>query len=230
MRTITPIRFRSHGFTLVEMAIVLLIVGLLLGGLLVPLTAQMEQRNVTQTRKALDEIQQALIGYAIINGRLPCPADGTIATGQTNAGVEKSTCGTGVNGGVLPWLTLGVNETDAWGRRFTYRVTPVFATLGTPFQLSSSPNLNVGLTPGATDVAANVPAVIVSHGKDGLGAFTPSGQQIQPVPAATNEQGDNVDNDDNFVSHDFTTTFDDLVVWISPNILFNRMVTAGKLP
>jgi prepilin-type N-terminal cleavage/methylation domain-containing protein len=231
MRTNTPVKFSPHGFTLVEMAIVLMIVGLLLGGLLVPLSAQMDQRNVTDTRKQLDEIQQALIGFAIINGRLPCPADGTIATGLPNAGVEKNTCGTtGVIGGVLPWVTLGVSETDAWGRRFTYRVTQVFATVGTPFQLSSPPNLNVGLTASATNVAANVPAVIVSHGKDGLGAFMPSGQQVQPVPAATNEQGDNVDNDNNFVSHDFTPTFDDLVVWISPNILFNRMVTAGKLP
>ena len=66
MITLTlPIK-RQHqaGFTLVEMAIVLMIVGLLLGGLLVPLSAQMEQRNVTETRKQLDEIQQALIGYA----------------------------------------------------------------------------------------------------------------------------------------------------------------------
>jgi len=31
-------------------------------------------------------------------------------------------------------------------------------------------------------------------------------------------------------SHSFTPVFDDLVVWVSPNILFNRMVVAGKLP
>lgn len=215
------------------MSIVLAIVALLLAGLLPTISSQIEQQRRNETRKQLAEIQQALIGYAVINGRLPCPADGTIPTipGVANgAGQEKASCAAGANGGVLPWVTLGVNETDAWGRRFTYRVTPVFATVGAPFQLSSPPNLNVGLTPGATDVAANVPAIIVSHGTNGLGAYTPSGQPITPIPAPATDEGDNVNNDNNFVSHDFTPSFDDLVVWISPNILFNRMVAAGKLP
>jgi hypothetical protein len=162
------------------------------------------------------------------------------------AGLEKSSCGTGANGGVLPWVTLGVNETDAWGRRFTYRVTPDFADAisnatyagcvpilaptQSSFALCSKGNLTIGLTAAATNVADNIPSVVISHGTDGLGAFMPSGQQIQPIPAANTDQGDNVDNDNNFVSHDFTTTFDDLVVWLSPGILFNRMVMAGKLP
>lgn len=251
----------QNGFTLVEMAMVLLIVGLLLGGLMVPLSAQMEQHKISETRKTLDEIQQALLGYAIANGRLPCPADATTPTGQVNAagvsaGTEYKTtgspytCATNIPAnnaawGVLPWATLGVSETDAWGRRFTYHVTTIFAddisantfscTPTTPptqssFALCSNGNLNVGLSAGNSNVAANVPAVIVSHGTDGLGAFTPAGQQIQPVPGPLTDQGDNVDNDNNFVNHDFTPIFDDLVVWISPNVLFNRMVAAGKLP
>ena len=81
----------QNGFTLLEMAIVLMIVGLLLGGMLVPLTAQMDQRNFTETRKSLDDIQQALIGYAIINGRLPCPAS------STSNGVESFNTGSGGN-------------------------------------------------------------------------------------------------------------------------------------
>ena len=64
----------NRGFTLIEMAIVLMIVGLLLGGMLVPLSAQMDQRNISDTQKSLSEIKEALIGYAMANGRLPCPA------------------------------------------------------------------------------------------------------------------------------------------------------------
>lgn len=237
----------QKGFTLVEMAMVLLIVSLLLGGLIPTVSGQIERQHVSDTRKQLDEIQQALIGFAIVNGRLPCPADSIIATGQPGAGVEKGACGAGANGGVLPWVTLGVSETDSWGRRFTYRVTPDFAdpigaaTYGgcvpspTPtqssFALCSSGNLNVGLTAGASNVASNVPAVIVSHGINGLGAYLPSGQQVTPVPAAATDEGDNADNDNNFVSHDFVQNgFDDIVIWISPNVLINRMVAAGKLP
>src|SRR5450756_1293281 len=119
---------QQKGFTLVEMAMVLLIVALLLGGMLVPLSAQMEQRNVSETQKSLSEIKEAIIGYALANGQLPCPADPSIATGLTNAGIVRPTCTTVANSsGVLPWATLGVSETDAWGNRYTYRVTPEFA-------------------------------------------------------------------------------------------------------
>ena len=70
-------RFFCKGFTLVEMAIVMLIVALLLGGLVPTLSSQVDQRHASETSKQLDEIQQALIGYAIIYGRLPCPASDT---------------------------------------------------------------------------------------------------------------------------------------------------------
>src|SRR3989339_201838 len=123
------IRKSLAGFSLVEMAIVLAIVGLLLGGLIPTLSAQMESQRINETRKQLDEIQQALVGYAIINGRLPCPAKATLASGLANAGVEATTgntcacvnssgstvadtsalacTGTTVTG-VLPWATLGI--------------------------------------------------------------------------------------------------------------------------
>jgi len=210
------------------MAMVLMIVGLLLGGLIPTLTAQMESQRINETRNQLNEIQQALIGYAIINGHLPCPADGTIATGQANAGAKKDACGTNANGGVLPWVTLGVSETDAWGRRFTYRVTPDFALAATPFQLTTPSNLNVGLSTADNGMASGAPAVVVSHGPNGLGAYTSAGGA--PITGAVGDELDNTDNNNHFVSHDFTPTFDDFVVWLSPNILFNRMVAAGKLP
>ncbi|MBI1174938.1 MAG: prepilin-type N-terminal cleavage/methylation domain-containing protein [Sideroxydans sp.] len=238
-------RKTASGFTLVEIAIVLAIVALLMAGLLPTISGQVERQHVSETRKQLDEIQQALIGYAVINGRLPCPADGTIATGQSGAGVEVSSCtSSSAAGGVLPWVTLGVSETDSWGRRFSYRVDPNFAdaisanTLGsgcsvTPptqssFALCSPGTLNVlSAASGGSNIATSVPAVVVSHGSDGYGAYNTSGQQIA---GASGDEGENADNDNTFVSHDFTPTFDDLVIWISPNILLNRMVTAGKLP
>jgi prepilin-type N-terminal cleavage/methylation domain-containing protein len=236
------------GFTLIEMAIVLMIVGLLLGGVFVPLSAQMEQRNNSDTQKALSEIKEAIIGYALANGQLPCPAVPTIATGQANAGIARTPPCTGASStGVLPWATLGVSETDAWGNRYTYRVTSDFAdaignsTYGgcTPspipalasFGLCSVGNLNVlSAASGGTTIAANVPAVIISHGKNGAGAYTPNGTQLA-VSSNADEQGNSDGStDNNYVSHTPTSTFDDLVVWISPNILLNRMVTAGKLP
>ncbi len=239
----------SHnGFTLIEMAIVLMIVGLLLGGILAPLSAQMQQRSVADTQRALSEIKEAIIGYALATGQLPCPADPTIATGQANAGIARTTCATAATStGVIPWATLGVNETDAWGNRYTYRVTPDFAdaignsTYGgctpspTPllasFALCSVGNLNVlSAASGGSTIAANVPAVIISHGRDGAGAYTPQGTQVPVGSDADEKENSDGSANTNYVSHTPTGTFDDLVAWISLDILLNRMVAAGKLP
>lgn len=258
------IRKSTAGFSLVEMAIVLAIVGLLLGGLIPTLSAQMESQRINETRKQLDEIQQALIGYAIINGRLPCPAKATLASGLANAGVEATTgntCACTATGnynadntatactlstvtGVLPWATLGIKETDAWERRYTYRVTRIFAdqfaanTFGctpgtTPaassFALCSPGVLDVdSADSGGAVVANNVPAIFLSHGKNGAGAYLSSGTQL--AVSAGDDEAENSNNDNDFVSHNITSDFDDLVVWLSPNTLLNRMVTAGKLP
>ncbi len=72
----------KKGFTLVELAMVLFIVGLLLGGLLVPLSTRLEQESRSQTNITMGEIKETLLGYSVINGKLPCPdcpASGTSA-------------------------------------------------------------------------------------------------------------------------------------------------------
>lgn len=235
-----------RGFTLVEMAMVLMIVGLLLGGLIPTLTTQMESQRISGTRRSLEEIQQALIGFAIINGRLPCPAEPATTTGQAGAGIERTPPCTSSNSiGVLPWATLGVNETDAWGNRYTYRVSSDFAdavgstTYGgctpvpTPTQASfavcSTGNVNVrSAATGGTSIAIDVPAVVISHGRNGYGAHTRQGTQLGAGSDA--DEQENSDDDTSYVSHTPTPGFDDEVMWLSGSILLNRMVTAGRLP
>lgn len=244
---VTSPTHKQQGFTLVEIAVVLMILGLLLGGMLVPLNAQMEQQKVAATEKLLDEARDALVGYAVANGRLPCPAAPVIATGQANAGIARNPpCTNGNSSGVLPWATLGVSETDAWGNRFTYRVSSDFAdatgsaTWGgcapnpvptqATFALCSAGALDVLAAAGGANVAIDVPAVVISHGKNGAGAYTQQGTQH---PAGTNaDEQENSDGsaDNNYVYHTPTPDYDDLVTWLSNNILLNRMVEAGKLP
>ncbi|MHB1290583.1 MAG: prepilin-type N-terminal cleavage/methylation domain-containing protein [Sulfuricella sp.] len=245
------------GFTLVEMAIVLVIVGLLLGGLLMPLSTQVEQRRISETQKALEEIKEALVGFAIANGRLPCPAPAATATGAAGAGLEPTPIvagGCANAAGVLPWATLGVNETDAWGNRYTYRVTTEFTRTvpQTPFTsaaclpplpnpqlaafaLCSQGNMTILNTGGGSTLSSTVPVVVISHGKNGNGAYYTQGNQL-PLGADVDELDNQLTTAGTatantiFISKTPTATFDDLVAWLSPNILFNRMVTAGKLP
>lgn len=103
-------RFNScEGFTLVEMAVVMVIIGLLLGGLLMPLNMQMEQRQYAQTQKTLEDAKEALLGFAMANGRLPCPA--TAASNGIESPVGGGACTNNFNG-FLPAATLGLSPVD----------------------------------------------------------------------------------------------------------------------
>ena len=228
----SPVRRRS-GFTLIELAVVLAIFGLLLGILVVPLSTQVDQQRIAETERQLAAVREALIGFAIANGRLPCPANPATPTGAAGAGTEQRTpptCTGLVPEGVLPWATLGVPETDAWGRRFTYRVTVTFAddpAAGTQASFLITDAGNITVTDGVVNVATGLPAIVVSHGKNGLGAFRSDGVQIAGAAGA---ELANANNNTSFVSRGHAPDFDDLVVWVSPNILKSRMVAANRLP
>ncbi|MBY0430539.1 MAG: type II secretion system GspH family protein [Rhodospirillales bacterium] len=114
---------RSGGFTLIEMAIVLSIVGLLMSMGLRATSGFMENDRRKQTIARLDMIEQALALYVAQNGRLPCPADANV--GGTEAPVGGGVCSNAQIRGIVPWVTLNLPETaglDGWGRRITYRV------------------------------------------------------------------------------------------------------------
>ena len=90
---------KNKGFTLIELAVVLFIVSLLLGGLLAPLSAQIQARRISDTNKSLHEIKEHLLGFAIIhNARLPCPATETDPF-NINYGLENCS----VTEGFLPY-------------------------------------------------------------------------------------------------------------------------------
>jgi len=239
------------GFTLIEMAIVLALIALLLGTGLTVLTAQQEQRRIEETNTLLSTANEALMGYALAHSAtgdlrpyLPCP-DKTTGAGANDGVEDRTASACDTQEGNLPWATLGLNPSqDLWSNRLRYRVTAIFSNGATGMQLTSLGDMDVlDAAAGGTTIAANVPAIVISHGKNGLGAINASCNPAlcNPNPPATgaNELANapaSVVGHTTFISHPLAATgetggeFDDQVIWLSKYILFNRMVQAGKLP
>lgn len=212
-----------------ELAVVLVIVGLLASGLMLSLSTQRESATMQEAQRQLENIREALIGFALANGRLPCPASSTLANTDANAGREN--CAS--QHGVVPWVTLGLPETDPWGNRFTYYAHNLFTTtvaVGAlaAFTLDTIGNASIKDATGAGyDTASGLPAVVISHGARPAGAWLPNGTQIT---VGTGDELENANTNTVFVSHTPTPVFDDQLTWIVPAILKSRMVAAGKLP
>ncbi len=253
---------KIQGFTLIELAMVLFILGLLLSSFLTPLATSLEQRDRKETTDMLEDIRESLLGYALVNGHFPCPdcidTSGNCTGSVTaNDGIEDGfnsgngvsprgvTSGTvfpacAVQEGNLPWNTLDVPENDAWGNHFIYRVTEDFAddddgttdctnpTAGISFCLDSAKDdgtIDIFSDSAlASPIAQNVPAIVLSVGKN-------SNVALADLSA---EEQENQDDDNSFVSADYSQTagseFDDLLMWVPPAILMYDMVRAERLP
>ena len=110
----------STGFTLVEMAVVVLLLGIVLTMGLRMLKATQDNAAWSETRLKQDRIKVALIGFFRTNGRLPCPDSALLPTGA-----EPAVCLANAGRGVLPWKVLGLSVgdvQDGWSNFFTYRV------------------------------------------------------------------------------------------------------------
>jgi prepilin-type N-terminal cleavage/methylation domain-containing protein len=147
---------RRNGFTLTEIAIVMLILGLIITAALGPVGRMFQSSQSGTNQERLDAAREALITYAAINGRLPCPdrtGDG-VEDQRANGDPATFGCAGNIYEGFLPWVTLGVPQADYWGTRWRYRVSAEFTRAGNSNAWICGPVANLSLAntsaPGCT--------------------------------------------------------------------------------
>lgn len=135
MKAAAPLR--GTGFTLVEMAAVILIIGIVSSGLVIGVPQYLNHKKIEVTNTKMDFLLSNLSNYAQRHYRLPCPAD----VSGANRGLERDggDCLRADNAanddaalyaksvGVIPWKELGLTESDVidgWGRYITYKPAP----------------------------------------------------------------------------------------------------------
>ncbi len=255
----------QSGFTLVEIAIVLLIVTILLGYSVAMFPLQQELKQYRHVQAEMDSVLEHLVAFAQVNGRLPCPDTSTDidTSGNTIDGEEDRL---GINAceayfGFLPGRTLGINGKynaagaliDPWDSGYGYAISDFNAGFaGNPDIDLVTPNgirdegisnvkpdlyicddsdelgddLNCTEVTGSEVVGANgeVAAVVISLGKD------------SNIPATSNIQAENLDNfhdgtlDKVYIFSPRRDDYDDVVRWLSTNLLFSKMIEADQLP
>lgn len=220
------------GFTLIEMAVVLTIIGLLVGSLLVPLMTQIDNAKIQSTTKILAEIKTALINYATANNRLPCPALNS-ETGEAVA-IGDTLCG---QQGYLPWASLGTHQYDAWGGHLWYRTNLSYTERDGLAKLAVTPSpLTIKVDPAT--MIEDVVTIVFSYGKNrqyAANSFKTLSEIILPSAVASSTILS--DNSVTCASGKVCYTksayipngFDDNLIWLSRTTLVEQLVSAGKL-
>ncbi len=244
-----PVKIQStiSGFSILEMAIVMVIVATLLGGLLVSISSTQEINNRIDAENTLEEIIEALYGFAQVNGYLPCPATPTSNGAEARTGLACTRIH-----GFVPSATLGLSGSvnadgllvDSWlgayrysvtnanGRAFTDQVGMRTSLTALGISMGNlTPDLQVCTAAACgTAIASGLPAVVLSLGSNWIDVAT-SGADERENSGETTLNGYDLPNDLDFVSAPYIEdTFDDQITWISPSILFTKMITAGQLP
>lgn len=225
------------GFSLAEMAITLLIITLLSSGAFMALRVQAERSQFVQTQVALTEAKQALLAYAAIEGKLPCPAAATNDTGIALEDCNDSN----KNRGLIPWKTLGIQGTDAWDRYLSYQVGSTFtkaavldptARSGLKTGFFSKDPGNIVLTETSADPTQNesVAFAIWSQGANGYGARSAANTELPASSNAAEQANTPKQASDTALKiylGPMTDSFDDIGMSVSRYVLFRQMLDAG---
>lgn len=247
----------SRGFTLIEIALVLFIIGLVIGAITIPLATRLESARIEDTTRSLDLAQEKLLSYAAKHGYFPCPASATSNGQEPPATTNHTTGACDPWQGFLPAAALGWTPVDAqgyaldaWGNRIRYAVSnATIDTVTNPFtRVNGLANAGIGPVGAAslfricgsgsgvtaTDcgtaptLASNAAVVVWSSGPNAATGGTNVHESQNPNPNSV------VLPNNVFVSRGRSSggtdpDFDDIVRWIPGPIVAGKLQVAGMM-
>jgi len=248
------------GFALLEVWVVLVVLAVLLGGLALPLAAQVQMRRQAELRRQMEEARDAVMGFAAAQGRLPCPAVEGIGGAESFApGADASTgeCAD-FYGGFLPAASLGVGSVDAdgfardpWGsprNRLRYAVFGGASVNGIANPLTRTDGMRMATLAGL-GAASHFLFICSSGAQASASGCGPASRQLTrraafvilslgptatATPLAGSDEARNLDGDAVFVSRESSSApgseFDDVLLWVPIHLVTHRLIAAGRLP
>lgn len=132
--------YRSRGFTLVEIAVVLVVIGLIASGAGAAYMGLLRNGNKMEIDARLVTLSESVIAFAKTRHRLPCPDSVGLGYEALDA---SGVCPGGIDVGWLPYLSIGLSQPSTQQRAIygVYRntlTTPAsdLANSATPSQFS----------------------------------------------------------------------------------------------
>lgn len=187
--------------TLVDVAVSLMLIGIIMTPLLYAYTKYRKDQAMNRTSFNLSGIQQAISDFYFQNNRYPCPALITALPDSANYGSEDcagTNAAANIKVGSVPFKSLKLpasRSLDGWQSRITYVVTSAqtIAPMNPIGGAITVRQRNVTVVPGPPSTLsclstlktwynANGHVLLISHGPDMSGAYTAAGVQSQACP------------------------------------------------
>jgi len=232
---------KQSGFSIVELAIVLLVLGVLMRSAVQPLAARMATEKINESQMQLKEIKRAITGYLILHGRLPCPGSESIVGGSACTAIEG-----GLSASILGLSGETDNDgfiLDPWGGALRYRLAsrrPLHLRFFSSSDSGNSQSTSIATQTTLADASDEQPLlvcrsaatrrcskqnikadqlgfVILSHGRDSSTAGAQAANQddnglfVQLADSAVPEH-----------------RFDDQLAWMAKNEIAYWLVRSGR--